>query len=188
MEEVSLAMGEYREIITKAVVAKGRKYTKSHHTICPDQKPSNILGCWIINHQFDAKKIDDTVEVCGSYEINVWYSYRDNTKTDVISERVDYTDVIKVKYRDKNHLDDKKVIARALQQPNCMEATLSSNGNKMNVHVERELLVEVIGETKVCVRVSPRSCADQDDEWDLTVSDEELENINTDFLLESEEE
>ena len=34
-EEVSLAMGEYREIITKAVVAKGRKFTQSNHTISP---------------------------------------------------------------------------------------------------------------------------------------------------------
>ena len=42
-EEVSLAMGEYREIITKAVVAKGRKFTQSNHTICPAHQPSSIL-------------------------------------------------------------------------------------------------------------------------------------------------
>ena len=56
-EEVSLAMGEYREIITKAVVAKGRKFTQSNHTICPAHQPTSILGCWIINHTYEAKKV-----------------------------------------------------------------------------------------------------------------------------------
>ena len=62
-EEVSLAMAEYREIITKAVVAKGRKFTKSNHTIKPLHNPSSILGCWIINHTYEAEKIGKKVEV-----------------------------------------------------------------------------------------------------------------------------
>ena len=86
-------MAEYREIITKAVVAKGRKFTQSHHTICPPHNPSSILGCWIINHQYEAQKVGKKVEVHGSYDINVWYSHSDNTKTSVVTERVDYTDV-----------------------------------------------------------------------------------------------
>ena len=52
-------------------------------------------------------------------------------------------------------LDDIEVCARVLQQPNCCEAVISPNGNKIIVHVEREFLVEVIGETKVCVLVNP---------------------------------
>ena len=43
-EEVSLAMGEYREIFTKAVVAKGRKFTQSNHTICPPHDPAAFLA------------------------------------------------------------------------------------------------------------------------------------------------
>lgn len=181
-------MGDYREIITKAVVAKGRKYTKSNHTICPKERPSNVLGCWIINHQYDADKAENIVEVRGSYDINVWYSFCDNTKTDVVTERIEYKDKIKVKYRDENYLDEKRVIARVLQQPNCMEAVLSRKGDKITVHVEREMLAEVIGETKVCVRVSPKRCAEREEKWDLEVSDEEFEDLNPDFLIESEEE
>jgi len=56
-------MSEYREIITKAVVAKGRKFTQSTHTISPSQKPTSILGGWIINHKYDAEKIGKTVEI-----------------------------------------------------------------------------------------------------------------------------
>ncbi len=98
-------MGEFREIITKAVVAKGRKYTQSKHSICPDHHPSSILGCWIINHKYEAKMVGRTVEITGTYDINVWYSYSDNTKTEVVTERVGYTDTIKLKHRDPGSLD-----------------------------------------------------------------------------------
>lgn len=182
-------MGEYREIITKAVVAKGRKFTKSNHTICPDNSPSSILGCWIINHTYEAEKIGKTVEICGYYDINVWYSYNDNTQTEVVTERVEYTDTVKLKYRDPDCLDDHDVIARVLQQPNCIEAVISPNGNKIIVHVEREFLVEVIGETKIVVEVFPEHKEHNgDDVWGLDVEDEEFEDLNPDFLVGSEEE
>ena len=109
-EEGSREMGEYREIITKAVVAKGRKFTQSNHTISPAHSPTSILGCWIINHKYNAKKVGKTVEIHGSYDINVWYSFNDNTKTEVVTERVQYTDVIKLKYRDHDCLDDNEIM------------------------------------------------------------------------------
>ncbi|WP_175989090.1 outer spore coat protein CotE [Bacillus sp. Marseille-Q1617] len=173
-------MAEYREIITKAVVAKGRKFTQSHHTISPPHNPSSILGCWIINHKYEAHKVGKKVEIHGSFEVNVWYSHSDNTKTSVVTERVDYCDEIKLKYRDPDVLDDIEVCARVLQQPNCCEAVISPNGNRIIVHVEREILVEVIGETKVCVLVNPEGC--DDDDWDCDFDDEEFEELDPDFL------
>jgi spore coat protein E len=181
-EEGSLAMGEYREIITKAVVAKGRKFTQSKHTICPAHHPSSILGCWIINHKYEAKMVGRTVEITGTYDINSWYSYSDNTKTEVATERVGYTDVIKLKHRDPDAFDDQEVVARVLQQPNCIEAVISSSGNKINVHVEREFLVEVIGETKVCVTVHPGKCSSDDDDWGMDLDDDEFADLNPDFI------
>jgi spore coat protein E len=182
-EEVSLAMGDYREIITKAVVAKGRKFTQSNHTISPAHQPSSILGCWIINHTYEAKKNGKSVEICGYYDINTWYSYSNNTRTEVVTERVEYRDVIKLKYRDPDCLDDQDVIARVLQQPNCIEAVISNNGDSIVVHVEREFIVEVIGETKVCVMVYPEKREqDNDDDWVLGVEDEDFDDINPDFL------
>ncbi|PLR94801.1 outer spore coat protein CotE [Bacillus sp. T33-2] len=184
-------MGDYREIITKAVVAKGRKFTQSNHTIRPGHQPSSILGCWVINHQYKAKKVGKTVEISGSYDINVWYSFDDNTKTEVTSDRATYTDVIKLKYRDHDSYEDheNEVIAQALQQPNCVEAVISPNGNRIIVHVDREFLTEVIGETKVVVRLSPEEYNNDDDEWGFDdIDDEEFEDLNPDFLVGSEEE
>ncbi|MCF6093134.1 outer spore coat protein CotE [Microaerobacter geothermalis] len=161
----------FREIITKAVCGKGRKYSVANHTITPTHSPSSILGCWIINHSFDAEKAGDVIEVVGTYDINVWYSYNNNTKTDVAKEMVSYVERVPLSYLDGNLVKDQvEVNASATQAPNCVEASISSNGSAL-VKVEREFLVEVIGETKVCVVVSPHGCSDDDKEFDLSNDD-----------------
>ncbi|MEK3645188.1 MULTISPECIES: outer spore coat protein CotE [unclassified Aeribacillus] len=183
-------MAEYREIITKAVVAKGRKFTQATHTISPEKKPASILGGWIINHKYDAQKRGKTVEIEGTYDINVWYSFDENTKTEVVTERVKYTDVLKLRYKDDNYLDDEnEVVARVLQQPNCLEVTISPNGENIVVQVEREFLAEVIGETKVVVSVHPSNLSESDEEWDDWEEDleDEIEDL-TPELLEGEPE
>jgi len=176
-------MSEYREIFAKAVVGKGRKFLQTTHTITPPNRPSSILGGWIINHVYDAKKSGDKVEIHGKFDVNVWYSYKDNTKTEVVTETVKYKDVIKLKYRDDNFSgDDCDVIVNVLQQPNCLEVSISPNGNKIVVEVEKEFLAEVVGETKICVAVNPDGCDDGD--WDVDdVDDEEFEDLNPDFLV-----
>ena len=182
-------MSQYREIITKAVVAKGRKFTKSSHTICPAHHPSSILGCWIINHKYEAMKVGKKVEIHGSYEINVWYSYNHNTKTEVVTEKVQYTDVISIRYRDPDSFDDQDIIAKAVQQPNCLEAIISPDGQNILVRVEREFFVEVVGETKICVAVSPNGRCE--DEWDVDSDDDDdddFEDLDPDFLDEFEDE
>ncbi|GAE34689.1 outer spore coat protein CotE [Halalkalibacter akibai] len=176
----------YREIITKAVCGKGRKFCEATHTISPSHRPSSILGCWIINHKYSAEKKGDTVVVQGSYDINVWFSYNKNTKTDVATQTVTYSDAIPLTMQDANILSDEMdVIARAVQQPNTLEATISENGANVDVQVEREFLVECIGETKVAVAVNPdgllddfTAAADYTDD----VSDEEYERLDPNFL------
>ncbi|WP_163971294.1 outer spore coat protein CotE [Oceanobacillus halotolerans] len=183
---MSFLDNDYREIITKAVCGKGRKFTQATHNVSPSHRPSSILGCWVINHLYNAKKkSDDTVEVSGSYDINIWYSYNDNTKTEVVTERVTYTDTIPLSVKDDNTLNDEyDVIAKVLQQPNCLECKIANQGQKIIVEIEREFLVQIIGETKVAVKVDPDGAkvADDDDDWDFELTDDELSDVNPDFL------
>lgn len=186
MRRVYARMAEYREVITRAVTGKGRKFTQSKHTISPTHRPTSILGCWVINHKYDAKKVDDTVEVNGSYDINVWYSHTDNTKTEVVTETVSYKDVVRLRYKDENSTgDEHEVIARVLQQPNCLEANIAANESRVDVQVEREFLTEIIGETKITVEVHPDSLLD-DEDWD--VEEDEFEDLNPDFIVDGYEE
>lgn len=75
---------------------------------------------------------------------------------------------LSLRYRDKNYLDDEhEVIAKVLQQPNCLEVTISPNGNKVVVQAEREFLAEVVGETKVVVEVnSDWTESDEEEAWE----------------------
>ena len=48
----------YKEIVTKAVIGKGKKKYKDTYQVAVEQTPSTILGCWIINHNFQGKEVN----------------------------------------------------------------------------------------------------------------------------------
>ena len=87
-------MSSYREIVTKAVLGKGKKTFTHTHFIDVGKTPSTVLGCWVINHNFSGQKEGSTVIVSGSYDINIWYSYENDTKTDVVKETFSYKEKI----------------------------------------------------------------------------------------------
>ncbi|GAF23563.1 outer spore coat protein E [Bacillus sp. JCM 19047] len=177
----------YREIITKAVCGKGRKFSEATHHIRPTERPSSILGCWIINHTYSAKKRGDNIEVSGTYDINVWYSYGNNTKTEVATQTVSYTDIVPLSMKDENVISEElDVVAKAVQQPNTLEAVISENGHSVDVQVEREFVVECIGETKVAVAVNPEGVIEEYplDALGRDLSDDDYEQIDPNFLQE----
>ncbi|MDI2588480.1 outer spore coat protein CotE [Psychrobacillus sp. NEAU-3TGS] len=145
-------MKHMRQIVTKAVVAKGKKRTESREILCPPNTPSSILGCWVINHSCQSKKHGRYVEVTGKFDINVWYAHHDHSKTSVFTETIQYKDRIKLHYRDRDSTGE-EVHLRVLQQPNCTEAIIIEKGTKFQVTVERELLAEVVGETTIYIQV-----------------------------------
>lgn len=176
----------YREIITKAVCGKGRKVVREIKKVSPLHKPSSILGCWVINHEYCAERNKSgTVTVKGSYDINVWYSFDHNRKTEVVTEEVRYKETLKVAMRDRDCIvDGHEIVVKTIQQPNCLECTICKKGNDITVDIEFELYVEVIGETKLRVRVAPESNCNNhcDDYSDYNVTDEELKDVDSQFI------
>ena len=81
-------MAVFKEIVTKAIVGKGKKYFKNNYSIKADDNPSTVLGCWVINHKFKGYKSGDKIGVDGSYDVNIWYSYDNDSKTTVINKKV----------------------------------------------------------------------------------------------------
>lgn len=98
--EGGIALKRLRQIVTKAVVAKGKKRTEERVTLSPTNKPTSILGCWVINHTCSAKRVGKFVEVTGKFDVNVWYAYSNHSKTAVFSETVHYKDKVKLHYRE----------------------------------------------------------------------------------------
>ena len=170
-------MNEVREIVTRAVVAKGKKIFKVCELVNPSNDAYSILGCWIINHQFEAELKDHKVDLNGNFEINIWYAYDNNTKTEVSRKTADYDGCIKVREIISDNIGSQcDVIARVLQQPTCTNARITDSG--IEIEVVFEILVEVIGETKMMVTVF--NCTDT-----VEIEDDFENEINEDFLDEN---
>ena len=168
----------YREIVTKAVIAKGKKKYKNTYEITVDENPSTILGCWIINHNFSAKEVGDKIKIDGSFDANVWYSYDNDTKTTVTNKRITYTEEEKLNVPTTD-ASNKDIIVRSLKQPTCISA--KEDGNTIKLEIEKELGIEIVGDTKVKIS----SVDDDEDSWDdLENPDEALDNINPDYINE----
>jgi len=145
-------MNEIREIVTKAIVGKGKKLIRLKNSVTPDHEAFSILGCWVINHEFEASLNDKIVEIEGTLEVNVWYAYDNNTKTDVAKQVLRYNEKIRTKQIVKDVSDDTRdVIVRILQQPTCTNASI--NNDLVEVEIVFEILAEILGETKMTVTV-----------------------------------
>ena len=165
----------YKEIVTKAVIAKGKKKYKESYTITVDETPSTILGCWIINHNFEAKEVNERVVINGSFDANVWYSYDNDTKTTVANKRITYKEEERL-VTDTKDATNKDIIVRSLKQPTCVSA--KENGNDINLEIEKELGIEIVGDTKVKIS----SVDDGEETWDNLNTEEEIDNVNTDYI------
>ena len=169
----------YREIVTKAVVAKGKKKYKNSYQIIVDNEPTTVLGVWIINHNFKATDVGDKIKIDGSFDANVWYSYDNDTKTTVASKQITYTEEEKLDIQNKE-ITNKDIIIRTLKQPTCISA--KEEGKTISLDIEKELGIEIIGDTKVKIS----SVDDEDDTWeeldDETKQGEAIDKINPNYI------
>ncbi len=168
-------MSLYKEIVTKAVIGKGKKYFKDNYSIDVENTPSTVLGCWVINHKFKGYKTNGKVGVNGSYDVNIWYSYDDDTKTAVVNRNISYDELFNVKLKDNTNLNgDTDIIIRSLNQPNCTD--IKSDNRTITFDIEKELGVEIVGDTKVKIAV-----LEDEEPWDILddeLNSDDIESIN----------
>lgn len=146
-------MAAYKEIVTKAVIGKGKKYFKNNYSLTTTDSPSTVLGCWVINHKFKGYKSGDKIGVDGSYDVNIWYSYDNDSKTTVVNKKIDYNDIFNVKIKDNIDLNgDTDIIVRTLKQPTCSKVNINEDGS-ISFDIEKELGVEIVGETKMKISI-----------------------------------
>ena len=175
-------MANYKEIVTKAVIAKGKKLFTSNYEISVTNKPSTILGVWVINHNFNGIKNNEEIRINGSYDVNIWYSYDNDTKTEVIKESNQYSEIVRM--RDRGTGEEEQIIVRSLKQPNCLKVEI--NGDKISYAIEKELGVELVGDVKVKILAD-----EEEDPWDeiveetVNVSENIDNNISEEYLNDS---
>ena len=173
-------MSNFKEIVTKAVVGKAKKNSVDSFSVETEEVPNTVLGCLVINNTFNGVNNNGRVGVNGEYDINVWYSYDNDTKTAVSTKRYAYNDNINVNLKDNTGLSSSnEIIVRSLKQPTVSDVKIDNN--LVKVVVEKELAVEVIGDTKIKVSIE-----ELDDDYDIAddndISDEVIDEIDENYL------
>lgn len=167
-------MSNYKEIVTKTIVGKGRKTFKTEYNLTPENTPNTVLGCWVINHNFSGHNNKNEVYVQGSFDVNVWYSYDHDSKTAVTTRNFTYEETMRLRVKDIDSLtNDNEIIVRSLKQPTVQDVKIK--GNDVYLTIEKELGVEIVGEGKVKIAI-------EEDElpWDDIYEDDQ--NIEENFL------
>jgi len=179
-------MTSFKEIVTKAIIGKGKKTFRNNYEITLEDEVDTVLGCWVINHEINGKNNNGLVKINGSYDVNIWYSYNGNTKTNVASKKINYEHNVDVNLKDKGNLtDSSEIIIRSLKNPTCVE--VSNEENIIKYTIEKELGIEVIGDTKVKIAI-----LEDEEEYEILddiMSQEEvnevveqIDNVNEEYL------
>ena len=167
----------YKEIVTKAVIAKGKKNSTNKYTLETEEVPNTILGCWVINHTFNGTNLGNKVLVSGSFDVNVWYSYDNDSKTAVSTQKFNYSDTMRLNVDDVSSSNE--VIVKSIQQPTVSDVSIKDG--IVNLNINKELGVEIVGDTKIKVPVEELD----DDYVELTDDEEvskEIDKVDTDYL------
>ena len=161
-------MYNYKEIVTKAIIGKGKKTFKDEYEVTIDKEANTVLGCWVINHKLKGVKDGDYIRINGSYDINIWYSYDNNTKTDVVSKTMNYEEKVKVRVKDNSFLDDdSEIIIRSLKNPTCID--VSNEDKTIKYTISKELGIEIVGDQKIKIPVS-----NNEDDYDIIIDEKEI--------------
>ena len=167
----------YKEIVTKAVIAKGKKNSTNKYTLETEEVPNTILGCWVINHTFNGTNLGNKVLVSGSFDVNVWYSYNNDSKTAVSTQKFNYSDTMRLNVDDVSSSNE--VIVKSIQQPTVSDVSIKDG--IVNLNINKELGIEIVGDTKIKVPVQ-----ELDDYYVELTDDEEvskeIDKVDTDYL------
>ena len=179
-------MASYREIVTKTVLGKGKKQFTNHYSLKPEEIPTTILGCWVINHKFQGYPEGEKIRIKGSSDVNIWYSYDKDTKTLVSKQTITYDEILNVARKRESNIDtNSQIIVRSLNGPNCTKVEIKDG--IIEYDIEKELGIEIVGDAKVRIVVD-----ENEDDWDEILDETEenkvmediTENINENFINE----
>lgn len=165
-----------REVAVKTLVGKGRQYIVKKTDIKVGENSSKSLGCWIINHHYQAYYQGKKLFVKGDYDIELWMAVDNDQKSEVYRTNVTFDEEVNSAFKDLVTLSDEMFLKTlVLHYPSCTGMELSQPG-RVDITIESEYLIDVFAEALLVV-----VCAD-DNEVDMTLDEELVMNVNPDYL------
>ena len=132
----------------------------------------NFLSPTVITHNFSGVNQNGKVGVNGSFDVNVWYAYENDTKTKVNTKRFGYNELLNVPLKEETTLtSNSEIIVRSLKQPTVTNVSVM-DGNIV-LDIEKELGVEIVGDTKIKVPVE-----DDFDDYEEIIDEGEIDSID----------
>ena len=165
----------YSEIVTRAVVGKGKIFNNNEVVVNTNNVPSKVLGCWIINHYYVSSYENGRAVARGKYDLHIWYGFNGDSDTIVHKQTIDYIEDFSLKMKNNEDLsEENELIIKCVKYPTCTSLNLNDDGT-IRIKVEKELNLDVIGEAKLKVHISSNT----EDEW---VNGEDIDNIDVNYL------
>jgi len=135
-----------------------------------------------MTHRFEGNKEQNKIRVKGTSDVNIWYSYDNNTKTIVSKQTITYDELLNVnKKRESNIGNNVEVIVESLKDPTCTKVEIKDG--KIEYDIEKELGIEIVGDAKVRIAVD-----ESEEKWDEILDDQEEKDIMKDIDNEVKEE
>lgn len=156
-----------KEIVTKAVVSKGKVSDTNEIQLNVDSNVNKAIGCWIINHNYLSLVEENKVYASGYYDVHVWCAINNSSDTILVKETIEYRDEFVI---DNTNFDKENSDYRiyCIDYPTCNNLQLSNN--KLLINIKKGLAIDVIGESKLLVQVSDN------------YNNEESMGINTNYI------
>ena len=143
----------YREILTKAVIAKGETTISEKEEINTTHNISKVLGCWIINHEYELSSQDNKVFINGHCDSFLWYGLNNNTDSDLIKKTFNYQKEIPYSFTLESFplTNQNEIKSQIINEPYCVSMTF--NNQNINIEYKIKVAIEIIGETKIKIKV-----------------------------------
>lgn len=143
----------YREILTKAIIAKGDNQIFNQETIKTNKDVSKVLGCWIINHKYEINCTNNIVKIIGQFDAFLWYGFNNNTDSDLIKKTFTYQSDIPYNFTIESYpIDDKcEIKSYIINEPSCKSMTFSNDD--ISIEYVLKVAIDIIGETKIKIKV-----------------------------------
>ena len=137
-----------------------------------------------MTHKFEGHEVHGKIEIDGSFDVNLWYSYDNNTKTSVMTKNISYNEMVTLAQKETTDSSKKDIIVRCLKGPSCISA--KEDGNSISIDIEKELGIEIVGDTKVKIAIEETAEPWDDifDDVDENTEKEIEDNIDPNYIKE----
>jgi spore coat protein E len=178
--------GEFRQIITRAVVATGSSRYLQTHLLSPGKRPASILGARIVNHDYRAKPGSAGVELGGNYGAEIWYAHSGGTQTELQKERLGFREDLPVVSVPGRLGHNETVEVTATREPRVWDAR-TTPGGQIELVVETAYSAQVVGPARLWIRAYPEEAVSRKLRGVSCGRDDELSEEEWEQLLEDDE-